>query len=152
MRGGHRPSGGAPCYDVYEEVIQMRSSFRWFAFCVFLTLLAVAPALAAGTSSAVVAPTAQLAPATLDASLQLQPVHIASVPSYTASTEALLSAGTQPLGLQTIRGIDNSRHVRWTIIGALAGLAVGVINGDNKLNDTLIGAGIGLGLSFIVAR
>jgi hypothetical protein len=129
----------------------MRSAFGGFALSILLTLLIVAPSRAAGTPSPVLTPTVQASMATLDASLQLQPMHSAGVTTYTATTDALLGLGTQPLGAQRA-AYDSSRHLRWTIIGAIAGLAVGVINHEDRLADTLLGGGIGLGLSFVVGR
>src|SRR5947199_5809507 len=129
----------------------MRSSFGGFALSILLILLIVAPSLAAGTSREVLTPTVQASLATLDASVQLQPMHIAGVPTYTATTDALLGVGTQPLGAHSV-AYDSSRHLRWTIIGAIAGLAVGVISHEDRLADTVLGGAVGLGLSFVIGR
>jgi hypothetical protein len=145
----------------------MCTRLRWLALALFLTLIAAAPTLAAPDSATpAIQPSLgltlsvlpdSLRPATtstVDTSLtRLQPVQVAHVPSYSITTPTFLSAGTQPIGFQGSRANGaNNRHVRWAIYGAAIGLAVGLIDGNDEVRDTLLGAGIGLGLSFVIAR
>jgi hypothetical protein len=80
---------------------------------------------------------------------QLEPVQVARVPSYSVTTPTVLAAGAQPIGSQGGSGAQN-RHVRWALTGAAIGLAVGLIDGDDVIERTLIGGGIGFGLSFVL--
>jgi len=126
--------------------------------------MATAPTLAAGESvSLAVQPTLGQAPSVLpdtlrpvtttavDTSLtRLEPVQVAQVPSYSITTPTLLSAATQPIGFQGSRNGANSRHTTWALYGAAIGLAVGLIDGNNEIGSTLLGAGVGFGLSFVL--
>jgi hypothetical protein len=143
----------------------MSSSLRSFALSILLSLAIVPAALAAngresrprdlqltvGASKAVAAPVLSSEQSVLTMPVQLEPVRLTRVPTYAASTAALLAAESQPIGFQN-RVDTSNRHVRWAIYGAAIGLAVGLIDGHDELSDTLIGAGIGLGLSFVVRR
>jgi hypothetical protein len=143
----------------------MCTRFRWPALALFLTLIATAPTLAAREPvTLAVQPTLgqtlsvlpdALRPAmtpAVDTSLtRLQPVQVAQVPSYSITTPTLLSAATQPIGFQGSRAYGaNNRHIRWAIYGAVIGLAVGLIDGHDEVSKTLIGAGVGFGLSFVL--
>ena len=139
----------------------MCTRFRWSAAALFLTLIATAPTLAAGEPVTLAVQStpgqtpsvlpAALRPATtpaVDTSLtRLQPVQVAQVPSYSITTPTLLSAGMQPIGFQG-SGANNKRHVTWALYGAAIGLGIGLLDGDNEISNTLIGAGVGFGLSF----
>ena len=148
----------------------MCSRFRWLALLLFAGLIAVPPAWAANdgnstgsqvtvlSSTSPTALTAAAQPATaavLDASLtQLRPVQMARVPSYTVTSPTLLAPGADQIGFQrtSARSDTSNRHVRWALYGAVIGLAVGLIDGDHEVSNTLIGAGIGFGLSFVLRR
>ena len=148
----------------------MCSRFRWLALLLFAGLITVSPSWAANDANSVgsqvtllssTSPTAlstAIQPATaavLDPSLtQLRPVQMARVPSYTVTSPTLLATGADQIGFQRTgaRSGTSNRHVRWALYGAVIGLAVGLIDGDNEVSNTLIGAGIGFGLSFVMRR
>jgi hypothetical protein len=142
----------------------MCNRLRWSTLALFLALMAVAPSFADTAAPAVplsIGQTHSVLPDSLrpavtpavDTSLtQLQPVQVARVPSYSITTPTVLTAGTQPIGFQGSGSPSNNRHLRWAMYGAAIGLAVGLIDGDNEITNTLIGAGVGLGLSFVIRR
>jgi hypothetical protein len=142
----------------------MCNTLRWSVLSLFVTLMAAPLASAAGTPAApgespettVRSPrgliTADPAPAQAVAERSLttlQPVQLARVPSYSVTTPTLLATGAQPIQFQG-RGMQN-RHVRWALTGAAIGLIVGLLDED-PVENALLGAGIGFGLSFVIGR
>jgi hypothetical protein len=146
----------------------MFSSLRWLAASAFAVLIVVSPGLAvaapansaSNTHLAVTAPGAPDLPALQPAStaapsaaLELRPVQMASVPFNTLSTATLLPAETPAVGYrlsgQRASGID--QHLQWTIAGACIGAIVGLVDRD-VVSMAAIGAGLGFGLSYVVAR